>query len=41
MQKQEKNRAIIISGHCAGWSDPEIIEFHKIKRSTVFSIKIN
>jgi hypothetical protein len=39
MQKQEKNRAIIIRGHHAGRSNPEIIEFHKIKRSTLFSIK--
>jgi hypothetical protein len=39
MQQQEKNRAIIISGLRAGWSAWEIIDFHNIKRSTVFSLK--
>ncbi len=39
MQQQE-NRAIIISRLCDGRSAQEIIEFHNIKRSTVFSIKM-
>ncbi len=39
MQQQEKNRAIIISGLRAGRTVWEIIEFHNIKRSTVFSVK--
>jgi hypothetical protein len=39
MQQQEKNRAIIISGLRAGRTVQEIIEFHNIKRSTVFSVK--
>jgi hypothetical protein len=39
MQQQEKNRAIIISGLRAGRSAWEIIDFHNIKRSPVFSLK--
>ncbi len=39
MQQQEKNRAIISSRLRAGRSVREIIEFHNIKRRTVFSVK--
>jgi hypothetical protein len=39
MDKEEKTRAIIISGLCTGRTRKEIIQFHIIKKSTVYDIK--
>jgi hypothetical protein len=38
MDKEEKTRAIVISGLCAGRTAQEIIQFHNIKKSTVYNI---
>jgi hypothetical protein len=39
MDKEEKTRAIVISGLCAGRTAKEIIQFHNIKKSMVYDIK--
>jgi hypothetical protein len=39
MDKEEKTRAIVTSGLCAGRTAQEIIKFHNIKKSTVSDIK--
>jgi hypothetical protein len=36
MQQQEKNRAVIACGFCAGRIVKEIVEFSKIKKSMVY-----
>jgi hypothetical protein len=38
MDKEEKTRAIVVSGFCAGRTAKEIIQFH-IKKSTMYNIK--
>jgi hypothetical protein len=39
MDKEEKTRAIVVSGFCARRTAKEIIQFHDIKKSTVNDIK--
>ncbi len=39
MQQQERNRAVIACGLRAGRTVKEIVEFNKIKKSTVYSVK--
>ncbi len=39
MDKEEKTRAIVTSGLCAGRTAQEISKFHNIKKSTVYDIK--
>ncbi len=39
MNKEEKTRAIVVSGLCARRTAKEIIQFHNIKNRTVYDIK--